>query len=234
MLASLCVLLSICGVVTALATMLSIVSEYCAAQECTDETTGGMTTLSFMSREGAFRSRLAVGMTIALLCFLLYDAAVHYALSFRVGGFCETCASGLNITLGIVAVGSCVAGVVSVTADPSGKLHLHTGIIYLGLRICYLVGLSLLAFPRAHRPGATNCGLAEAAFAGARLLCAGVCFVLGLVIAIQAPQGLVTGNLQVIASCFVVSFAVTSYDIVLLHHPASSPPRPDAHRTAVI
>ena len=62
---------ALCGVVVAIVTLSSIVNEYCDApwdeeQPCDD----GLTTISYMSRVEPATSRLAGGMTTALLLML--------------------------------------------------------------------------------------------------------------------------------------------------------------------
>ena len=74
-------ILSLAGMVTAGATLATIVREYCATAD--DECEDGLTTLSYMSRQEPQRSLLADGMTSSIVLLLFGDKAVHVALHPR-------------------------------------------------------------------------------------------------------------------------------------------------------
>lgn len=201
------VLLSLAGLATAAATLLSIVSDYCDGGQCDD----GMTTLSHMSQDG-YQSRLSNGMTAALLLLLCGDEAVHLALHPRLESEALRCLNSLGSLCAVVLT---ALGIVSVRADPASKLHLNVGIAWLGCRIVYLAALTALCFPEAHRAGSA-CELCELVGAWARVVALVLVVILGVVCGVQAPSGTLSGRTQLAATLAVAAYSVCCWDTLLL------------------
>ena len=103
----------------------------------------------------------------------------------------------------------------SVRADPSSKLHLNAGIAWLGLRIVYLIALTSLAFPEAHRAGSA-CEECERLGAYSRVVAVLVVAALGVVMGTQAPSGALSGRTQIAATLAVALYNVCCWETVLL------------------
>ena len=206
----LALILALGGVVTAVVTLASIVSDYCADPWDPRFTCdGGMpNTISYMSRVEPLRSRLAAGMTVALLLLVPADLCVLGVLSTRVVGECYT------VTLAALDIAATCFGVASVNQDPASKAHVRLGMAYVVLRLVYSLSLAAHAFPLEHRPGVLLD--VEAACAWARVLASLATLVLGMVILVQAMNDTSTGEVQLAALVAVASFIFTCYDIALL------------------
>ena len=206
--------LSLAGMITAGATLATIVRQYCAEED--DDCAGeGLTTLSYMSRKEPQRSLLANGMTSSVVLLLFGDEAVHLALHQRLSEALRC----LNSALTMVAVVLTVLGIVSVRADPSSGLHLNAGIAWLGLRIVYLIALTSLAFPEGHRAGSA-CEACERLGAHSRVVAVLVVVALGVVMGVQAPSGALSGRTQIAATLAVALYNLCCWETVLLDSPA--------------
>lgn len=209
-----CLVLSLAGMITAGATLTTIVRQYCAEED--DDCAGdGLTTLSYMSRKDPQRSLLANGMTSSVVLLLFGDEAVHLALHQRLSEALRC----LNSALTVVAVVLTVLGIVSVRADPSSGLHLNAGFAWLGLRIVYLIALTSLAFPEGHRAGSA-CEACERLGAHSRVVAVLVVVALGVVMGVQAPSGALSGRTQIAATLAVALYNLCCWEIVLLDSPA--------------
>ena len=208
----LCLVLSLAGMITAGATLATIVQQYCAREEeCED----GLTTLSSMSREDPQRSLLANGLTSSVVLLVFGDEAVHLVLQPRLSEALRC----LNSALAALTVILSIVGIVSVRADPASKLHLNAGIAWLGLRIVYLIALTSLAFPEAHRAGSA-CEECERLGAYSRVVTVLVVAALGVVMGVQAPSGALSGRTQIAATLAVATYNVCCWETVLLDAPA--------------
>ena len=176
----LCVGLSLAGVATAAATLISIVTNYCATDNACEHRTE---TLSYMSRDQPARRTLAAGMTCALLLLLPGDLALCDVLAERITDACIACVNYAAAGLAIVAA---IVGIVSVTADPDSTTHLHAGIAWLSMRVTYLVTAALLAFPESHR--ANVAPTIETLGAWCRLLLVLLVVILGVVVGVQVRE----------------------------------------------
>jgi len=125
----------------------------------------------------------------------------------------------LNWALAGVAVILTIVGIASVRADPASKFHVNAAVTWIGLRIVYLIALTSLAFPEDHRAGSA-CKKCERLGAHSRVLAVLVVAALGVVVAVEALSGTLSGEMQIAATLAVVLYNLCCWETVLLDSPA--------------
>ena len=144
------------------------------------------------------------------------DAGFHVHLMLKME---RDALVALNWAIFCGALVSTIFGIISVTADPASRMHLDFGLLWVGIRMLYVVAVTALSAALSFRDGSR----AEKIMALLRCIAVLICLLYGVLISVEAPKGRLDGRVQINAGIAMSAFILSLlYEMVVDGDPGKS------------